>query len=172
MTSQTRLARTAGFLHLGQSRRRAAAVNIPSNRICRPNLTAASTGTPSKAEEPRYQPQDQQPVYTDTLTSSCDGAPGQQDRLRDGSGPVRLRPRPLGLTALGDSSIAAHLVARSSSQLGAPAAQRGRTRLTAASSDTQSGSEEALGKEADQAASQPRLPVRRWTLRGAGDTPI
>ena len=70
MTSQTRLAHTAGFLHLGQSRRRAAAVNIPSNRTCRPSLTAASTGTPSKAEEPRYQPQDQQPVYTDTLTSS------------------------------------------------------------------------------------------------------
>ena len=39
MTSQTRLARTAGFLHLGQSRRRAAAVNIPSNRTCRPSLT-------------------------------------------------------------------------------------------------------------------------------------
>ena len=73
MTSQTRLAHTAGFLHLGQSRRRAAAVNIPSNRTCRPSLTAASTGTPSKAEEPRYQPQDQQPVYTDTLTSSRRG---------------------------------------------------------------------------------------------------
>jgi hypothetical protein len=70
VTSQTRLAHTAGFLHLGQSRRRAAAVNMPGSRTCRPGLTAASTGTPSKAEEPRYQPQDQQPVYTDTLTSS------------------------------------------------------------------------------------------------------
>jgi hypothetical protein len=40
------------------------------------------------------------------------------------------------LTALGDSSIAAaYPVARSSGQLGAPAAQRGRTRLIAASSD-------------------------------------
>ena len=70
MTSQTGRARTAGFLHLGQSRRRAAAVNMPGSRTCRPGLTAASTGTPSKAEEPRYQPKDQQPVYTDTLTSS------------------------------------------------------------------------------------------------------
>ena len=71
MTSQTGRARTAGFLHLGQSRRRAAAVNMPGSRTCRPGLTAASTGTPSKAEEPRHQPKDQQPVYTDTLTSSC-----------------------------------------------------------------------------------------------------
>ena len=65
MTSQTRLAHTVGFLHLGQSRRRAAAVNIPSSRTCRPSLTAASTGTRSKAEEPRYQPQDQQ-LFTQT----------------------------------------------------------------------------------------------------------
>ena len=71
MTSQTGRARTAGFLHLGQSRRRAAAVNMPGSRTCRPGLTAASTGTPSKAEEPRNQPKDQQPVYTDTLTSSA-----------------------------------------------------------------------------------------------------
>jgi hypothetical protein len=70
MTSKTRLAQTAGFLHHGQSRRRAAAVNMPGSRTRRPGLTAASTGTPSKAEEPRYQPQDQRPVYTDTLTSS------------------------------------------------------------------------------------------------------
>jgi hypothetical protein len=70
VTSQTRLAQTAGFLHHGQSRRRAAAVNMPGSRTRRPGLTAASTGTPSKAEEPRYQPQDQRPVYTDTLTSS------------------------------------------------------------------------------------------------------
>jgi hypothetical protein len=54
VTSQTRLAHTAGFLHLGQSCRRAAAVNIPGSRTCRPGLTAASTGTPSKAEEPRH----------------------------------------------------------------------------------------------------------------------
>ena len=53
MTSRTGLARTAGFLHPGQSRRRAAAVNLPRSRTCRPRLTAASTGTPSKAEEPR-----------------------------------------------------------------------------------------------------------------------
>jgi hypothetical protein len=71
MTSKTRLAQTAGFLHHGQSRRRAAAVNMPGSRTRRPGLTAASTGTPSKAEEPRYQPQDQRPVYTDTLTSSA-----------------------------------------------------------------------------------------------------
>ena len=70
MTSQTRRPRTAGFLHHGQSRRRAAAVNMPGSQTCRPGLTAASTGTSSTAEEPRYQPQDQQPVYTDTLTSS------------------------------------------------------------------------------------------------------
>ena len=38
MTSQTRLAHTAGFLHLGQSRRRAAAVNMPGCRTCRPGL--------------------------------------------------------------------------------------------------------------------------------------
>ena len=76
-----------------------------------------------------------------------DGKPREQDRLRDGPRPVRLRPRPLGLTAAGDSSIAAHSVARSSGQLGAPAAQRGRTRLTAASSDAQYGGEEAPGKE-------------------------
>jgi transposase len=44
-------------------------------------------------------------------------------------------PRRWALTALGDSSIAAYLVARSSGQLGAPAVQRGRTRLIAASSD-------------------------------------
>jgi hypothetical protein len=53
MTSQTRLARTAGFRHPGQHRRRAAAVNTPPSRTCRPGLTAASTGTPSTAEEPR-----------------------------------------------------------------------------------------------------------------------
>jgi len=70
VTSQTRRPRTAGFLHHGQSRRRAAAVNMPGSQTCRPGLTAASTGTSSTAEEPRYQPQDQQPVYTDTLTSS------------------------------------------------------------------------------------------------------
>jgi hypothetical protein len=73
VTSQTRLAHTAGFLHHGQSRRRAAAVNMPGSQTCRPGLTEASTGTPSKVEEPRYQPQDQQPVYTDTLTSSTPG---------------------------------------------------------------------------------------------------
>jgi hypothetical protein len=56
---------------------------------------------------------------------------------------TQLRSRPLGLTATGDSSIAAHFVARSGGQFGAPAAQRGRTRLTAASSDTQSVGEEA-----------------------------
>jgi hypothetical protein len=65
------------------------------------------------------------------------------------------------LTAPGDSSITAHPVARSSSQLGAPAAQRGRTRLTAASSDAQSGGEEAPGKELICPSSQPGLPVRR-----------
>jgi AAA domain len=70
VTARIGLAHTAGFLHLGQSRRRAAAVNISGSRTCRPGLTAASTGTPFKAEEPRPQPQDQQPVYTDTLTSS------------------------------------------------------------------------------------------------------
>jgi hypothetical protein len=74
VTARIGLAHTAGFLHLGQSRRRAAAVNISGSRTCRPGLTAASTGTPFKAEEPRPQPQDQQPVYTDTLTSS------EQDR--------------------------------------------------------------------------------------------
>jgi transposase len=71
VTSQTGRARTAGFLHHGQSRRRAAAINMPGSQTCRPGLTAASTGTSSTAEEPRYQPQDQQPVYTDTLTSSA-----------------------------------------------------------------------------------------------------
>jgi integrase len=70
VTSQTRLARTAGFLHHGQSRRRAAAVNMPGSRTCRPGLTAASTGTPSKAEEPRPNHKINKPVYTDTLTSS------------------------------------------------------------------------------------------------------
>jgi hypothetical protein len=70
VTAVIGLPRTAGFLHLGQSRRRAAAVNTPGSRTCRPSLTAASTGTPSTAEEPRYQQQNQQPVYTDTLTSS------------------------------------------------------------------------------------------------------
>ena len=70
MTALIGLPRTAGFLHLGQFRRRAAAVNMQGSRACRPGLTAASTGTPSTAEEPRYQQQDQQPVYTDTLTSS------------------------------------------------------------------------------------------------------
>jgi hypothetical protein len=63
------------------------------------------------------------------------------------------------------------LVARSSSQLGAPAAQRGRTRLTAASSDAPWFGEEAQ-KGADLTASQPCLPVRRWTARRVGDTPI
>jgi len=54
-------AHTAGFLHLGQSRGRAAAVNLLTSRGCREGLTAASTGTQSTAEEPRPQPQDQQP---------------------------------------------------------------------------------------------------------------
>jgi len=53
MTVLIELPRTAGFLHHGQFRRRAAAVNMPGSRTCRPGLTAASTGTPSKAEEPR-----------------------------------------------------------------------------------------------------------------------
>ena len=101
-----------------------------------------------------------------------DGAPRQQDRLRLGPGPDRLRPGSLGLTAARDSSIAAYFVARSSGQLGAPAAQRGRTRLTAASSGTQSGGEEALRKGADLTSSQPVLPVRGWTARRAGQTPI
>ena len=43
----------------------------------------------------------------------------------------------------GDSSIAATSAARRSGQFGAPAAQRGRTRLTATSSGAQSGTEEA-----------------------------
>ena len=66
-------ARTAGFLHPGQHRRRAAAVNTAPSRTAA-SLTAASTGTPSRAEEPPPQPQDQQPVYTDNLTSSCNTA--------------------------------------------------------------------------------------------------
>jgi len=36
-------------------------------------LTAASTGTPSKAEEPRPNHKINNPVYTDTLTSSVQG---------------------------------------------------------------------------------------------------
>jgi integrase len=70
VTSQTRRAQTAGFLHHGQSRRRAAAVNMPASQTCRPGLTAASTGTPSTAEEPRPNHKINKPVYTDTLTSS------------------------------------------------------------------------------------------------------
>ena len=70
------------------------------------------------------------------------------------------------------SSIAAHHVARRSGQSGAPAAQRGRTRLTVTSSGTQSGAEEASEtmprKGARPGTSQPVLPVRRWTARRAG----
>jgi hypothetical protein len=64
--------------------------------------------------------------------------------VRDQSGydPDRWAP-----DCTGDSSIAAHAVARSNGQLGAPTAQRGRTRLTAASSDAQSSGEEAPGEE-------------------------
>ena len=67
----------------------------------------------------------------------------------------------------GDSSIAANSAARRSGQLGAPAAQRGRTRLTATSSGAQSGSEEA-SERSRPGTSQPVLPVRRWTARRAG----
>ena len=70
MTALIGLAHTGGFLHLGQSRRRAAAVNMSGSQTCRPGLTAASTGTPSKAEEPRPNHKINNPVYTDTLTSS------------------------------------------------------------------------------------------------------
>ena len=101
MTSQTGRARTAGFLHLGQSRRRAAAVNMPGSRTCRPGLTAASTGTPSKAEEPRYQPKDQQPVYTDTLTSSTGIQTGRPDHQPTTSRPSRLLHQLLRHTASG-----------------------------------------------------------------------
>jgi transposase len=48
----SRRPRTAGVLHPGQPRRRAAAVNPTTMPDCRPGLTAASTGTPFKAEEP------------------------------------------------------------------------------------------------------------------------
>jgi hypothetical protein len=65
-------AHTAGFLHLGQSRGRAAAVNLLTSRGCREGLTAASTGTQSTAEEPRPQLQDQQSVYTENLSAPSD----------------------------------------------------------------------------------------------------
>jgi hypothetical protein len=64
--------------------------------------------------------------------------------VRDQSG---YDPGRWALTTGRDSSIAALFVARSSGQPGAPAAQRGRTRLTVASSDAQSGGEEAREKE-------------------------
>jgi hypothetical protein len=86
VTSQTRRAQTAGFLHHGQSRRRAAAVNMPASQTCRPGLTAASTGTPSTAEEPRPNHKINKPVYTDTLTSSKPvGSPADDPPVR-GSG--------------------------------------------------------------------------------------
>jgi hypothetical protein len=71
------------------------------------------------------------------------GASGEQDRLRAGPRPGRLRPCPLGLTTPWASSIAANSPARSRGQPGAPAAQRGRTRLTGASTGTHFRSEEA-----------------------------
>src|SRR5215211_8582854 len=65
-------AHTAGFLHLGQSRGLAAAVNLLTSRGCREGLTAASTGTQSTAEEPRPNHKINNPVYTEDLSAPSD----------------------------------------------------------------------------------------------------
>ena len=66
--------------------------------------------------------------------------------------------------SLAASSIAAHPVARRSGQPGAPAAQRGRTRLTVTSSDTQSGGEEASETRPQKGADL------AFTTKPAGET--
>lgn len=70
------------------------------------------------------------------------GAPREPDRVRSGPRPGRLRPRTLDLTTAGFFLDSCHLPVSRSCQRGAPAAQPGRTTLTATSTGTHSDSEE------------------------------
>ena len=84
---------TAGFLHPGQSRRRAAAVNQPTRSHHQPGLTAVSTGTSFTAEEPAPTTGTTTPLHRnlDNLPGGGD-APGGQHRLGASTG-VHLEHR-------------------------------------------------------------------------------
>jgi hypothetical protein len=107
-----------------------------------------------------------------------DGEPGQPDRVRPGPRPDRLRPPAGPDHTPGSSSIAAHAPRCRRCPRAAPAAQRGRTTLTATNRGAPCPSEEEPNEPLRHPSrgstghpSQPDHPVRSCRQEGPDQTP-